>query len=192
MKFSYYFTIVILFAVSHFFIRCSKKTNETQTQTTDVKINVTDDIGNIVQGASVTFFYTGYPIGPPKITDANGNVVFTDINPMAFSSSWIAEKGCHSSRNNEFGTFFLIAHTVNVFSCVMHETGIAKIAMQGSGTYNISCSSYTGTFSAPDTFLLIPNVGPFPFHSDKAGVAGSGKDTTVQITCGDTSVIIIP
>jgi hypothetical protein len=165
-----------------------KKDDETNNPT-DVKIIVKNEAGNVVEGATVTLFYTGSPVASPKVTDASGTVLFPNVPFFAYLPSWYAEKGCENTKNNDFTSIAITPFVLNTFTTVMHETGTARIALRSTGTYTITSSAFTGTRSGTDTFYIFPNAGSFILQSKLAGLE---RKDTVQIACGDTTDIIVP
>ena len=129
--------------------------------------------------------------GITQISDTTGIVLFSDLDAALYY--WLAEKGCKTNRNSQTTlNTELIPGVVLYGYSVLSETGILKITNSSPEPYNVSDSLFNITLSRDTPYIAYPVIGSYLIHSEKVSTPGAGKDTLIQITCGDTSFLNLP
>ena len=76
---------------------------------------------------------------------------------------------------------------------IMTETGTLKITNTSSDRYKVSDStSFNVTVSLDTPYIIYPKVGSYKIHNEKLSTPGIGKDTLIQVRCGDTTFLKLP
>ncbi|MES2732180.1 MAG: hypothetical protein V4714_10540 [Bacteroidota bacterium] len=100
--------------------------NQKQIFPTKLEIIIRNDLGNLVEGASVQLFKTQEdydkgekPVTEIKKTDAKGKVVFSDLETVAYYVQ--AEKGDMSNQGAGAKTIPLVAKKMNKITIIISE-----------------------------------------------------------------------
>lgn len=199
------FIIVIFISLTISFNSCKKDTSTTSTTPppTQLQITVTDNLGNIVTGATVTLYsdktdwqnqtnalYTAQ-------TDANGKVTFSNLSTIIYY--WYAQSGCKNNFYNGICTTNpLTANITNTVTAIINSTGFVEFISTSSNPYYCyidGTNVYTLNGGLNYTY---PNPLPIGNHEVKV-VQVSGyilyptiDSTSANITCGNTFQYTFP
>ncbi|HEV7781944.1 MAG TPA: hypothetical protein VGO58_11805 [Chitinophagaceae bacterium] len=154
-------------------------------------ITLKDDSGANIAGARVRLYKNAQDSGSILISDTSGIVFFQDLEPELYY--WHAAKGCSTNRNSQNTVNRpLIVDVVLYGNSVLSETGTLKITNTATEPYKVSSSFFNITLSRDTPFIVYPKIGAYTVHSEKLSTPGIGRDTSVQVRCGDTTFIILP
>lgn len=168
---------------------CSKY--EEPVLSTRLHITVVDDSSKAVSGATVRLYKNTQDTGITQLSDTAGNVLFLNLEPRLYY--WLAEKGCKTNRNSQMALDRPLIEGVILYGrSVMTETGILKIINTSTDSYKVTDSVFTITLAKDTTYIVYPKVGKRTIYTEKIASAGTIKDTSIQIRCGDTSILRIP
>ena len=170
------------------FVKCSK--NQEIILKPRLFITLKDEAGNGISGATVRLYKNAQDPGITQISDTSGIVIFRNLEAELYY--WLAEKGCKTNRNSQNTLDRPLVQNVILYGySVMSETGTLKITNTLAEPYKVSDSLFNITLN--DTpYIAYPKVGSYIIHSEKVSTPGIGKDTLIQVSCGDTSFIILP
>ncbi|MEP7164591.1 MAG: hypothetical protein ABI741_07850 [Ferruginibacter sp.] len=182
--------IALLFAfplISLLFIKCAKTAQVNDTQ---LLVTLKDTSGNFVQGVTVRLYKSAADSGITQISDAAGIVLFPNLEAVTYY--WLAEKGCQNNRNSQITIGRpLVLGTVGYGFSILSGTGILKITNNSGEPYIVSDSLFNIILN--DTpYIAYPTVGSYLIHSEKQSAPGTGSDSLVQVSCGDTSFLDLP
>lgn len=182
--------IILVLSFTSLSLLCCSKSVEPGFQTTDLEITVVDEVLNKVQGAKVTLreSFLVPATHPPLFTDMNGKVLFSNVNTRV---TWIAEKGCKSNRSSIYWFQQIInPNSLNKATTTIEKTGILKVVNSSNVTYSISPgSSY---LPADSTLISYFKEGQILISAWQSNTPGSGRDTLLNISCGDTTRLNVP
>jgi hypothetical protein len=154
-------------------------------------ITLKDEVGNSIPGATVRLYKNAQDPGIIQISDTTGVVIFRNLEPELYY--WLAQKGCRTNRNSQNTLGRPLIQDVILYGySVMSETGTLKITNTSTEPYKISDSLFNITLSNDTPYITYPGIGSYLIHSEKVSTPGIGKDTLIQIRCGDTSIIVLP
>ena len=186
--------LFILMLAGIFFTGCSKNTIE---QTATVQITVQKYIGGpVVPGATVKLYkYEVIPnnqVLATQIAGSNGIATFSNLSPIQYA--WYAEKGCLK------GGIFTWLGTLNVNvlnkgAVFVSETGALKLINNSSEAYLVNGFQVTNSFNLPNNSTHLYDtigVGQYTIHGEPVSTPGIGRDTLINITCGDTVTVSYP
>ncbi len=163
-------------------------------QGTELHIDVIDESDNKVPGASVTLSDNRGNFIENKIADSYGYVVFSHL-PLA-TYKYDAVIGCKNNKNDlhfftldlPYKSWYLPAH--------ISENGVLKIINNSSDSFYFEINVLNIKFSddIPDhqTYFLYPDIGLQNLYTVIKGASGTGKDSSIQISCTDTTIINLP
>lgn len=173
-----------------FLVTCSKK--QEIVTTPGLLITLRDTLGNSVSGATVRIYKNATDTGISKISDSTGVVFFTDLEPAIYY--WLATKGCKTNLNSQTTlNRKLITNVVLYGYSVMMETGTLMITNSSADPYKVTTDSvFTANVYIDTSYISYPKIGSYFIHSEKLSTPGIGKDTLIQINCGDTALIKLP
>jgi len=179
---------IVFPAICFLFIKCSKTEQITNTK---LLITLKDTAGNYISNATVRLFKNMTDSGITQLSDSNGIVLFSNLDAGVYY--WYAEKGCKTNRR--YGQITtptpLILGTVSYGYSTLTETGTLMISNISTEPYLVSDSLFSVTLN--DTpYISYPEVGSYIIHSEKISTPGMGKDTVIQIACGDTTILTLP
>lgn len=180
--------ITLLLAIS-FFINCSKTTEVIVKPT--LLITLKDQALNAVAGATVRLYKNAADSGITKLSDSTGVVIFHDLDATLYY--WYAAKDCKTNRHSQ-NTINrpLISGVVLYGYSVLSATGDLKITNNSPGAYIISDSRFHTTIKSDSSFTTYHNVGAYLLHSISVSDSTLIKDTSIQISCNDTTFISLP
>ncbi len=181
--------IIALLLVISFFTNCSKTTEVTGKPV--LFITLKDETRNAVSGATVRLYKNAADSGITKLSDSTGVVIFYDLDATLYY--WDAEKDCKTNRYSQ-NTINrpLIPGVVLYGYSVLSATGELKITNNSPGAYIISDSRFTSTIKSDSVFTTYHNVGAYTIRSVPVGDSTLIRDTTIQISCNDTTFINLP
>ncbi|MEO7265251.1 MAG: hypothetical protein ABIW38_10080 [Ferruginibacter sp.] len=180
--------IIVFPIVSLLLITCGKAIE--QTDNTQLLITLKDSAGNRIQGATVRLYKNAADAGISKISDSTGITLFSNLETVQYF--WLAEKGCRNNRADKITNGRpLIRGAVLYGYSILSATGALKITNTSGVSYKVSDTLFNIILN--DTpYLTYHKVGSYLIHSEKLSTPGIGKDTLMQIRCGDTSFIRLP
>ena len=186
--------VIILVLVCILFTGCSKDTNSTAAS---LQITCKDESGNLITGASVRLYRTFDPInqvGTTLITGTDGTVTFNNLSEDIYV--WVAEKDCQTNQINQLQmTLFLTGNKLNTVTDILHNAGYLKLINTTSSIdYSIRAPFFSMRTTLPANTIQVTSVrvGSYTVHGEQVANPGVGKDTVINIICGDTSVIKYP
>lgn len=186
--------LIILVLTCLCFVMCSK--NE-EVIKTGLFITLKDETGKAVTGATVRVYKNASDTGITQLSDTTGVVYFPDLEVALYY--WLAEKGCKTNRNSQVTLNRpLISGVVLYGFSILSETGILKITNNSPEPYKVSDSLlnvavvFRDTLNKDAIYIAYPKVASHIIRSEKLSTPGIGKDTIMQIRCGDTSFINLP
>jgi len=183
--------LIFLMATSLLFIKCTKKEQPILSKPI-LFITLKDTAGNNISGATVRLYKNDLDTGIIRISDTTGLVKFYNLESEVYY--WLAEKGCKTNRNSQTTlNRILIPGAVLYGNSVLSETGTLKITNTSTERSKVSDSTFFNlTISLDTPYITYPKVGSHKIHSEKLSTPGIGKDTLIQIQCGDTTFITLP
>lgn len=186
------FLISLLFAASLLDIACSKKV-DTIPLNPRLLITLKDTAKQSVTGATVKLYKNVSDPGIIKISDSAGIVIFDDLEPTLYY--WLAQKDCKTNLNSQTTLKRNLLPDVILYGySVLSETGTLKITTNSIEPYKVvdSIGKLSLTISKDTPYIGYPFIGLHRIHTEKLNTINTGKDTVVEIKCGDTSVINLP
>lgn len=172
------------------FCGCAKVTDPAE-QKPVLFITLRDDSAKAVSGATVRLYKTNIDSSLVKISDSTGVVIFNDLDIARYN--WIAEKGCLTNRISQTTlNRDMIPDVIMYGYSVMAKTGALKIINNGSEDYKIKDSLITITLKKDSTYFAYRRVHAYKINSEKISTPGTGKDTIINIQCGDTTILRLP
>jgi hypothetical protein len=182
--------LITSLSIIYFFHSCAKAP-EPENKKPALFITLRDDSAKAVSGATVRLYKNNIDSSLVKISDSIGVVFFTDLD--AANYNWIAEKGCLTNRISQTTlNRNLIPGIVLYGYSVMTRTGAIKIINNSTEDYKVSDSLITVTIKKDSTFFAFRRVHSYLIHSEKLSTPGTGKDTLINILCGDTCILRLP
>ena len=172
-----------------FLINCSK-TQEIILQPR-LFITLKDDTGKSVAGATVRLYKNAQDTGITQISDSTGFVIFDSLEAKLYY--WLAQKGCKTNRNSQTTLNRPLVPTAILYGySVLSETGTLEITNTSTEPYKVSDTLFKITLSKDTPYIAYPKVGSYLIHHEKVSAPGIGKDTLIQIRCGDTTRLRLP
>ncbi|MEI6823497.1 MAG: PKD domain-containing protein [Bacteroidota bacterium] len=113
------------------------------TPPTRLQLNLKDNIGNVVSGATVKLYASlsdwtngTNQVGTTQISDAAGNVMFSNLSSTYYY--WFAENGCSNNANSGNTTSNpLNANVINYGSTILSSTGTLKFVNTSTNPYHV-------------------------------------------------------
>ena len=106
---------------------------------------------------------------------------------------WIAEKGCKNNRASETTLNRPLINGVILYGyAVLSETAFLKIKNNAAEPYILYDSTFSLNLPSDTTFFFYPKVGIHKIRAEKVSTPGFGKDSIIQINCGDTTYLNLP
>lgn len=182
--------LIISLSIIYFFHSCTKAP-EPENKKPALFITLKDDSAKVVSGATVKLYKNNIDSSLVKISDSNGVVIFTDLDVANYT--WLAEKACSTNRVSQTTlNRNLIPDVILYGYSVMAKTGAIKIINNAAEDYKISDSLITVTIKKDSSFFAFRRARSYLIHSEKLSTPGTGKDTLINIQCGDTTVLRLP
>ncbi|MEP6584121.1 MAG: hypothetical protein ABJA90_07630 [Ginsengibacter sp.] len=181
--------IITLLVTISFFISCSKTTEVTVKPM--LLITLKDETRNAISDATVRLYKNAADSGITKFSDSTGVVIFNDLDATLYY--WDAVKDCKTNKHSQ-NTLNrpLIAGVVLYGYSVLSATGDLYITNNSPGSYIISDSRFNSTIKSDSVFTTYHNVGAYLLHSVPVSDSTLIRDTTIQISCNDTTFINLP
>ena len=180
------------------FVTCTK--NQEVIVKPRLFITLKDDSGRSVAGATVRLYKTAQGPGITQISDTAGVVFFENLDAELYY--WSAEKGCKTNKISQNTLNRPLIEDVVLYGySVLSETGILKITNSSGEPYKvkdtlISLSPINITLfniTLNDTpYIADRRIGFYKIHSEKLSAPGTGKDSTIEIRCADTTRLVLP
>ena len=113
------------------------------TPPTRLQLNLKDNIGNVVSGATVKLYASltdwtngTNQVGSTQISDVAGNVMFTNLSSTYYY--WFAENGCYNNINSS-NTLSnpLTANVINYGSTILSSTCTLKFVNTSTNPYHV-------------------------------------------------------
>jgi hypothetical protein len=118
-------------------------------------------------------------------------VIFYDLDVALYY--WLAEKGCKTNRVSQTTlNRALIPNAILYGYSVLSETGTLKIINNSPEPYKLSDSLFNITIYKDTPYIAYRRVGSYLIHSEKINYPVMGKDTLINIRCGDTCFLNLP
>jgi hypothetical protein len=180
--------LLIVLPLVCLFISCGKAIE--QVENTQLLITVKDTSGIPIQGATVRLYKNAADTGIIKISDSAGIAFFSGLETVQYF--WLAEKGCKNNRNDKMTNGRpLVRGAVLYGYSVLSENGTLKITNSSGVPYRVTSLLFNIIIN--DTpYIGYPKPGTYLIHSEKLSTPGIGRDTMMQVRCGDTSFIRLP
>jgi len=184
---TYSSSLIILLLMICLHPRCTKGITQ-EIKKPSLFITLKNDLGKSVSGATVRLYKNNIDSSLFKISDSTGVVLFVDLDVATYH--WIAEKGCLTNRISQTTlSRNLIPNVILYGYSVMAETGTLKIINNSPEAYKISDSLFNITVKKDTPFISYRRTRSYLIHSEKVSSPGVGKDTLINIRCGDTSLL---
>jgi hypothetical protein len=181
--------LAVLFLTCLFLANCSKQ-DETILKPR-LLITLKDDSSKAVSGATVRLYKNEQDPGITLVSDTSGVVFFENLEAELYY--WHAEKGCSTNRVSQTTLNLPLIEGVVLYGySTMTKTGILKIANTSTDPYKVSDSLFTDTVYIDTPYIAYRKVHSYLVHSEKLSTPGTGKDTLLQVNCGDTTRLILP
>jgi hypothetical protein len=182
--------LIIALLTSLFFLRCAK-TPPPEKLKTRLMIRLGDDEGKSVAGTVVRLYKNAMDTGIVRIADSTGKLYYPDLEPTLYY--WFAEKGCKNNRRSQTTLNRPLIDGIILYGySVLSANGTLKVTNNAAEPYKLSDSTFSITLPADTTWFGYPKIGVHKLHAEKVSTPGIGKDSLVQIKCGDTTVINLP
>ncbi len=180
--------LIVLPFLGLLIITCGKAI--VQEENTQLLITLKDTSGIAIQGATVWLYKNAADTGIIKISDSSGIVFFSGLETVQYY--WMAAKGCKNNRNDKMTNGRpLIRGAVLYGYSILSENGTLKITNNSGVPYRVTSPLFNIILN--DTpYIKYPVPGSYLIHSEKLSTPGIGKDTMMQVRCGDTSFITLP
>lgn len=195
-------SVIILISIISFCVQsCSKESIESP-KTTSLEITLRDDLGNLIQGATVKLYpsETDYKNQTNslsvKTSNASGVVTFDNLTSIKYYFS--ADKDCLS---NAFGgvatASSLVLNQKNNSVCVLGKTGTLKFTNLSSNPYDIYINGTLTIQNMPGGAIrqyLAPAANYSIRVLQKSGyiLFPTDKTYTGSLTCGLTLTTTFP
>ena len=183
------FLTILLIIISVAYITCSKKV-DTILLKPRLLITLKDTAKQSIAGATVRLYKNLADTGITKISDTTGIVIFDDLDPVLYY--WFAQKNCKTNWNSQMTLNRVLVPDVILYGySVLSETGTLRIINNSVDSFKVvdSTAKLSLTISKDTPYISHPNIGLHLIHSEKVSTPGIGKDTVIEIKCGDTSVV---
>ncbi len=194
--------IVILFSSVLMMSSCKKEKAVTP-QPTTLELNLKDEFGNPVSGASVKLYSSitdwnneTNQIGSTLTSDANGKVTFNNLSNISYY--YLAEKDCENNVNGSNTTSTpLTANVNNVATVILTSTGDIEITNSSTDNYRIyvnGAETLDITPGSTETLYYNP-VGAYTVRTLQLdGFILTPTDLTYNgdVVCGSTFTVNIP
>lgn len=170
--------------------KCTKEIKD-EIKKPSLFITLKNDFGKSISGAIVRLYKNNIDSSLIKISDSSGVVIFFDLDVATYY--WIAEKGCFTNRISQTTlNRDLVSNVILYGYSVMAETGVLKIINNSPEAYKVSDSLLNITVKKDTPFIGYRRTRSYLIHSEKISTPGIGKDTLINIRCGDTSILRLP
>ncbi|TAF99167.1 MAG: hypothetical protein EAZ44_10575 [Cytophagia bacterium] len=190
-----------------FFSSCGKKDDATPSSTpqeTALQMTLTDDLGNLVSGASVKLYSSQNDltsgtnqVGTTQTSASDGKVKFTGLSNIRYY--WLAQKTCQDNVNGAVTTTNAIPlNQTTAINVVLTRTGTLTFVSNSSNPYavyvnnQLVISSMAGNTTRTITFAPI---GSYTIRVEQlSGFAISPTIRTYNgtLTCGGTLTTTFP
>jgi len=185
------FLLIFLLSIS-LLTRCSKNQNN---QSTRLRIDVADESGNVVSGATVRIYQSSNDPGITGITDDKGVVLFSNLSPEIYLFD--AAKGCKNNRNDlSVLTSPLVPNAIIYIHTDLSENGVLQIINSSTDSFTASIKVLNRKFAVEvpghDSTIIYPDTGPGTLHTENESAPGTSRDSLIQISCTDTTIIHLP
>ena len=181
--------VIILSFTCFLFWNCSK--NEEAVLKPRLFITVVDEAAEPVQGASVRLYKDPQDPGIIKTTDSTGIVLFDSLEPELYY--WHAEKGCKTNANSQVTLHRALIPGVVLYGySVLAETGVLKLMNTSADSLNVTDSLSLNIILNDTPYFAHPFSGNYKIFYERRNLPGIIKDTTIQVQCGDTSLLLLP
>jgi hypothetical protein len=182
--------LIIVVWITLYFVSCAKPI-EPEIRKPTLFITVKDDSGKSVAGASVRLYKNMSDTGITQFSDSTGIVIFYELDTTRYY--WLAQKGCSTNRVSQTTLNRpLLPNGVFYGYSVLTKTGTLRIINTSSEPYKVSDSLFSFTVYKDTPYIGHRRVRSYTIHSEKATTPGVGKDTLINIRCGDTSLLSLP
>ena len=183
---------VLLLLILHcvLFFNCTK-TLPQENLKTRLLITLKDDKGLSVAGTVVKLYKNAADTGIVRIADSSGILYYPNLDVAVYY--WLAQKGCKNNRASQTTlNRALIEGAILYGYAVLSETGTLIIKNNAAEAFNVYDSTFSVKLPADTTYFVYPKVGFHRIRAEKVGSPGIGKDSVIQIKCGDTAYINLP
>ena len=193
------FVLVLTLFFAFFLSSCSKSSTPAPTA---LQITITDGLGNVVTGASVTLYgsqtdWTNNtnPIGSAT-SDSKGVVTFTNLSSTTYY--WLAQDGCenniHGSATNQTP---LTANATTTITTVLAGTGTLKFVNTSANPYHVYVNgTYIGDVAGGETAISANDVlGSYTIRVLQISgyaVTPTDESFTGTLSCGSTLTTTFP
>ena len=182
--------LIIILLTSLLFLTCAK-TPPKEKLKTRLMITLADDSGNSVAGTKVILYKNTVDTGIVRIADSTGKLYYPDLDTTLYY--WLAEKGCKNNRASQTTLNRPLIDGIILYGySVLSATATLKVKNNSGESYKLSDSTFSVTLPADTTWFGYPKIGVHKIHAEKLSAPGTGKDSLIQIKCGDTTVINLP
>jgi hypothetical protein len=173
-----------------------------QPDPTSLEINVIDELGNIVSGASVELYSSENDwnnatnqIGKTLISDALGIVTFDNVSNIKYY--WYAEKDCKNNVNGAITSAALTANMKTKVNVVITSTGTFMFVNASVNPYRIYINgiSTLDMNGGTSQYMYYMPIGAYVIRVlQLSGYSGSPTDKTYTgtLNCGSTLVTTFP
>jgi hypothetical protein len=181
------------------FSACSKE----ETPSTGIELSLTDNLGNVVSGASVKLFSSQTDwknktnqIGATQTSDASGKVRFKDLSNIKYY--WFAEKDCQNNANGTATTLDPItANKITSLTVPLSSTGTLKFVSTSNNPYRIFING-TAMFDmngGTTKYYYYAPVGNYSLRVLQLSgylISPTDKSYTGNVGCGQTLSTTFP
>ncbi len=182
--------LILVLLASLFFLRCAKNPPQEKLKTR-LMITLRDDEGKSVAGTVVRLYKNAADTGIIRIADSTGKLYYPNLEPTLYY--WTAEKGCKNNRASQTTLNRPLIDGIILYGySVLSANGTLKVKNNSAEPYKLSDSTFSVTLPADTTWFGYPKIGVHKIHAEKISTPGIGKDTLIQIKCGDTTFITLP
>jgi hypothetical protein len=182
--------LIMVLLTSLLFLKCAKTPRQEKLKTR-LMITLGDDEGKSVAGTVVRLYKDVADTGIMRTADSTGKLYYPDLEPTLYY--WSAQKGCKNNRASQTTLNRPLLDGIILYGySVLSANGTLKVKNNSAESYKLSDSTFSVTLPADTTWFGYPKIGVHKIHAEKINTPGTGKDTLVQIKCGDTTVINLP
>jgi hypothetical protein len=188
--------ISTLIFIAAFFSSCKKE--NIAPPDTSLTIIVSDELGNIVPGATVTL-YTSLTSndGIPQISDSKGMVTFKELSPIVYY--WSATLGCKTNLSSSISTVSPIyKNTDNQFGTIIKGTGGINFTNHSSNPYrvyvngNVVFDSMNGNSVKTNYLATEGNYSIRVLQLSGFLLTPTDETFTGNVVCGGTLTVAFP
>lgn len=183
-------------------VSCQKETIIPPPETS-LEINVSDDYGNIISGATVELyatesdFYAATHLIESNYTDANGTVTFYNLSSAKYY--WFASKGCKNNMNGGFAvTSAIPQNMISKINTVISSTGSLKFVNASNYPYEVYVNGVVAISNLPGGYnqtLTFEPTGSYAFRVVQiSGYSQYPADISFSgtLSCGSTLTTTFP